>query len=172
MLRVRETAAELKALQALIDRSHERTKPHMRSITDPSKYSLSAKQVVKLLEGMKTVAVAAPAPNGDPLVAPMDGWFLHGTFFFSSSGDSIRIKGLRRRPRASIAYFEGEKFLINAHGPAALMFKGHPDVEEIDAVFKKHYGGSAFDWSDEGVYVRLDADRFFTYSRTPEEFPA
>jgi hypothetical protein len=25
---------------------------------------------------MKTVAVAAPAPSGDPLVAPMDGWFL------------------------------------------------------------------------------------------------
>ena len=168
---MRETAAELKALQALIDRSHKRTKPHMRSIIHPGKYSLSATQVVKLLDGMKTVAVAAPAPNGDPLVGPMDGWFLHGKFFFSSSGDSIRIKGLRKRPRASIAYFEGEKFLINAHGHAELMFSEHPDVKEIDAVFRAHYGGSAFDWSDEGVYVRLDADRFFTYSRTPREFP-
>ncbi len=52
------------------------------------------------------------------------------------------------------------------------MFKGDPGVKEIDAVFKKHYGGSAFDWSDEGVYVRLDADRFFTYSRTPKKFPS
>ena len=78
----------------------------------------------------------------------------------------------RRRPRASIAYFEGEKFLINAHGPVELMFRGHPEVGEIDAAFAKHYGGSAFDWSDQGVYVRLDADRFFTYSRTPKEFPA
>ena len=34
------------------------------------------------------------------------------------------------------------------------------------------HGGSAFDWTDAGVYVRLDADRFFTYSRTPKEFPA
>ncbi len=169
---MRETAKELATLQALIDRSHERTKPHMRAITDPDKYALSASQVVKLLDGMKTVAVAAPAPNGDPLVAPMDGWFLHGKFFFSSSGDSIRIKGLRKRPRASIAYFDGEKFLINAHGPVVLMFKGHPDVDEIDETFKKHYSSSAFDWSDEGVYVRLDADRFFTYSRTPQEFPS
>lgn len=168
---MRETASELTTLQALIDRSLERTGPHMKTIIHPDKYALSAKQVVKLLDGMKTVAVAAPAPNGDPLVAPMDGWFLHGKFFFSSSGDSIRIKGLRKRSRASIAYFEGEKFLINAHGAAALMFKGHPAVDEIDAVFKEHYGGSAFDWSDEGVYVRLDADRFFTYSRTPKEFP-
>lgn len=56
----------------------------------------------------------------------MDGWFLHGKFFFSSSSDSIRIKGLRKRPRASIAYFEGEKFLINAHVPVEL---------------KKHYCG-------------------------------
>jgi len=169
---VRETAKELATLQSLIDRSHERIGPHMKGITQPAKYSLSAKQVVKLLDGMKTVAVAAPAPNGDPLVAPMDGWFLHGKFFFSSSGDSIRIRGLRKRPRASIAYFDGERFLVNAHGPARLMFKGDPGVKEIDAVFKKHYGGSAFDWSDEGVYVRLDADRFFTYSRTPKKFPS
>jgi hypothetical protein len=169
---VRETARELATLQALIDRSHKRIGPHMKGITHPGKYSLSAKQVVKLLDGMKTVAVAAPAPNGDPLVAPMDGWFLHGKFFFSSGGDSIRIKGLRKRPRASIAYFEGERFLINAHGPVVLMFKDHADVGEIDGVFKMHYGGSAFDWSDEGVYVRLDADRFYTYSRTPKEFPA
>ena len=168
---MRETVAELKALQSLLHRSLKRTGPHMKAIVHPGKYSLSAKQVVKLLDGMKTVAVAAPAPNGDPLVAPMDGWFLHGKFFFSSGGDSIRIKGLRKRPRASIAYFEGEKFLINAHGPVVLMFKGHPEVGEIDDTFKKHYGSSAFDWSDDGVYVRLDADRFFTYSRTPKEFP-
>ena len=75
---MRETAAELHALQALIDRSHARTKPHMRGIIHPGRYSLTAKQVVRLFEGMKTIAVAAPAPNGDPLVGPMDGWFLHG----------------------------------------------------------------------------------------------
>ena len=126
--------------------------------------------MVKLLDGMKTIAVAAPAPNGDPLVAPMDGWFLHGKFYFSSAGDAVRIRGLQRRPRASVAYFEGERFLINAHGHAELMFKGHPDVAEIDSIFHDHYGGSAFDWSDEGVYVRLDADRFYTYSRTPDSF--
>ncbi|MDQ2952294.1 MAG: pyridoxamine 5'-phosphate oxidase family protein, partial [Chloroflexota bacterium] len=144
---------------------------HMRAITQPDKYALTAKQVVRLLEGMKTVAVAAPSPRGDPLVAPMDGWFLHGKFFFSSSGDAVRIKGLRRLPRASIAYFEGERFLINAHGRVVLMFAGLPEAAEIDAMFKEHYGGSAFDWSHEGVYVRLDADRFFTYSRTTAEFP-
>ena len=168
---MRETKAEIAALQALIDTSHHRLGPHMKGITHPDKYALTAAQVVKLLDGMKTVAVAAPSPKGDPLVAPMDGWFLHGKFFFSSSADSIRIKGLRTLPRASIAYYEGEKFLINAHGPVVLMFKGHPEVGEIDQQFKDHYGGSAFDWSAEGVYVRLDADRFFTYSRTPAEFP-
>ena len=57
---------------------------------------------------------------------------------FSSSGDAIRVKGLRERPRASIAYFEGERFLINAHGHAELMFQGHPDVGEIDAIFRAH----------------------------------
>jgi uncharacterized Zn-binding protein involved in type VI secretion len=168
---VRETPAELTALQALIDTSHANTRPHMRGIIHPGKYSLTAVQVVKLLDGLKTIAVAAPAPNGDPLVGPMDGWFLHGKFLWSSGGDAIRIKGLRKRPRASVVYFEGERFAIIAHGHAELMYQGHPDVGEIDAIFKDHYESSAFDWSDHGVYVRLDADRFYTYSRTPDAFP-
>ncbi len=171
MRRVRETEEELVVLQSLIDRSHARIGSYMKAITHPAEWALSAKQVVKLLEGMKTIAVAAPAPNGDPLVAPMDGWFLHGKFYFSSSGDAIRIKGLRKRPRASIAYF-GERFLINAHGPVELMFKGHPDALEIDGVCKQLFGESAFALSEKGVYVRLDADRFFTSSRTPEAFPS
>ena len=50
------------------------------------------------------------------------------------------------------------------------MYAGHPEVEKIDAIFRAHYGSRAFDWSEHGVYVRLDADRFFTYSRTPEAF--
>jgi general stress protein 26 len=166
---VRETSAELEELQALIDRSHKRMKPHMRSIVDPVQHALSAKQVVRLLDGMKTIAVAAPAPNGDPLVAPMEGIFLHGRFYFSSGNDAVRIQGLRRRPRASIACF-GEHFVINAHGHAELMSKGHPDAGEIDAIFKAQYGGSAFDMG--GLYVRLDADRFFASSWTPSEFPS
>ena len=169
---MRETPAELDALQALIDRSNERVGPHMRGIIHPGRFTLSARQTVKLLHGMHTIAVAAPSPNGDPLVGPMDGWFLHGKFFFSSSGDAARIRGLRRRPAASVVYFDREEFAITAHGRAELMFTGHPDVGEIDAVFRSHYRASAFDWSSEGVYVRLDADRFYTYSRTPERFPA
>ena len=121
---------------------------------------------------MKTIAVAGPAPNGDPLVGPMDGWFLHGKFFWSSGGDAVRIRGLAKRPRASAVYYEGERFAITAHGHAELMYAGHPDVGEIDVIFRAHYGGSAFDWSERGVYVRLDADRFYTYSRTPGAFPA
>jgi hypothetical protein len=171
-VRMRETAGELDELQALIDRSHARIGAHIGDITHPDRYALSARQVVRLLDGMQTVAVAAPAPNGDPLVAPMDGWFLHGRFYFSSAGNSVRIRGLQKRPRASIAFFEGERFLINAHGPVVLLAKGDPDVGEIDEVFRKHYGGSAFDWGEGSVYVRLDADRFLTYSRTPKDFPA
>ena len=64
---MRETAPELEGLQALIDRSLAQTRPHMRAIVHPGKYS----------------------PNGDPLVAPMDGWFVHGKFYFSSSGDAV-----------------------------------------------------------------------------------
>jgi hypothetical protein len=70
------------------------------------------------------------------------------------------------------AFFDAERFLINAHGTVVLLAKGDPDVGEIDEVFRGHYGGSAFDWGEGSAYVRLDADRFFTYSRTPKAFPA
>lgn len=168
---MRETAEEITTLQALVDRTHARIGAHMRGITHPDRYALTARQVVRLLDGMHTVAVAAPAPNGDPLVAPMDGWFLHAKFFFSSASTAVRIRGLTKRARASIAAFEGERYLINAHGSAVLMYRGHPEVGEIDEIFRAHYGGSAFDWAEDGVYVRLDADRFSTYSRTPSDFP-
>ena len=78
-VRVRETAAELTDLQTRIDRSHARARPHLRGIIHQGQYSLGAGQVVKLIDGMKTIAVATPAPNGDPLVGPMDGWFLLST---------------------------------------------------------------------------------------------
>ena len=64
-------------------------------------------------------------------------------------------------------YFDGERFAITAHGHAELMYQGHPEVGESDAMFREHNEGSTFDWSEHGVYVRLDA-----YSRTPEAFPA
>jgi len=51
---VRETAAELKTLQDLIDRSHKRVCPHMGAITHPFKYALTATQVVQLLDGFST----------------------------------------------------------------------------------------------------------------------
>lgn len=52
------------------------------------------------------------------------------------------------------------------------MPKGHPDVDDVHAVFKTQCGSSAFDWSDAGFCVRLGADRFFTYTRTPEDLPS
>ena len=51
---MREAARELATLQSLIDRSFTRTGPHMKAIIHPGRYSLNAKQVVKLLDGMKT----------------------------------------------------------------------------------------------------------------------
>ena len=37
------------------------------------------------------------------------------------------------------------------------------ELDELQALIDRGEGS---------LYARLDADRFFTYSRTPEEFPA
>jgi hypothetical protein len=46
------------------------------------------------------------------------------------------------------------------------------ELATLQALIDRSHKRTGPHWSDEGVYVRLDADRFYTYSRTPEEFPS
>ncbi|HEX5299677.1 MAG TPA: pyridoxamine 5'-phosphate oxidase family protein, partial [Streptosporangiaceae bacterium] len=78
-----ETPEELDELQQLLDRSAAGAGSHLRGIiTDERR--LSAAQLTGRLTGMRLLVAATVTADGRPLAGPVDGYFLHGTFWFSS----------------------------------------------------------------------------------------
>ena len=52
---------------------------------------MSAEQLCQRLQGMKLLVVATVTADGRPLAGPVDGYFLHGSFYFGSGRDSVRM---------------------------------------------------------------------------------
>src|ERR1039458_2552734 len=72
------------------------------------------------LQGMRLLVVAAVTADGRPLAGPVDGYFLHGTFWFSSGRDSVRMRHLAARPAVSATHLPGEELAVTVHGRAEL----------------------------------------------------
>jgi hypothetical protein len=81
---VDETPEELERLAALLDRSASTAGPHLSGICTPER-RLTAADVCRRLGGMRLLTVATVTADGRPLVGPVDGYFLHGSFHFSSA---------------------------------------------------------------------------------------
>jgi nitroimidazol reductase NimA-like FMN-containing flavoprotein (pyridoxamine 5'-phosphate oxidase superfamily) len=165
---VHETADDLAALQALIDRSYAGAGPHLLRIHDAER-RLSAEQVAEHLTGMVLLALATVSSDGRPFVGPVDGIFYRGSFHFGSAPDSLRFRHIRARPQVSATHLPGEELAVTVHGRAVPI-----DVKsEADAGFRQtlldiyvpRYGESwADDFLDSGpVYARIDAERMFTF---------
>ena len=110
-----ESPEDLLALQTLLDRSMANAGAHLRSIaeiTPPAR----AEVLVALLPGMQTVDLATVTKNGEPRVAPVDGHFLKGRWYFGSATNSMRARHLAARPAASVAHTRGEGLCVVVHG--------------------------------------------------------
>src|SRR6266702_4485812 len=86
-----ETAEELGNLQQLLDRSMAGAGEHLRGIITGER-RLSAAELAGRLQGMRLLTVATVTADGRPLAGPVDGYFLHGTFWFSSGRNSVRMR--------------------------------------------------------------------------------
>src|SRR6266496_4209566 len=95
-----ETAEELGNLQQLLDRSMAGAGEHLRGIITGER-RLSAAELAGRLQGMRLLTVATVTADGRPLAGPVDGYFLHGPFWFSSGRTSVRMRHLAARPAAS-----------------------------------------------------------------------
>jgi hypothetical protein len=163
-----ETPAELDRLQDLLDRSAAGGGPHLRGIiTDDRR--LTAEQVCDLLPGMRLLVVATVTADGRPLAGPVDGYFLHGSFWFSSGRDSVRMRHLAARPAVSATYLPGEDLAVTVHGRAELFEVSDPGRGELRQAMLDHYlplQGPAFeDWLNgvDALGARIVADRMFTF---------
>jgi nitroimidazol reductase NimA-like FMN-containing flavoprotein (pyridoxamine 5'-phosphate oxidase superfamily) len=165
-----ETPEELDSLQQILDRSAAGAGPHLRDIiTDDRR--LSAAQLSEKLQGMRLLVVATVTADGRPLAGPVDGYLLHGSFYFSSGRNSVRMRHLAARPAVSATYLPGEELAVTVHGRAELFDVNDPSRGELRQAMLGHYlplQGPAFEtWLDQAdaVGARIAADKIFTFSQ-------
>jgi hypothetical protein len=165
---VYETPAELKLLQDILDASAAGAGPHLSGIISPER-RVSAAALADRLTGMRLLVLATVTADGRPLVGPVDGYFLHGSFYFSSGRDSVRMRHLAARAACSATHLPGEEFAVTVHGRAELFELNDPAHIELRQAMLDHYlplQGPAFEtWLDEldGLGARLAAEKMFTF---------
>jgi hypothetical protein len=164
-----ETPEDLDRLQQLLDRSMASAGPHLRGIITGER-RLTAQQLCGRLQGMRLLALATVTADGRPLVGPVDGYLLHGSFYFSSGRDSVRIRHLAARPACSATHLPGEELAVSVHGRAELFAVSDPAHGELRQAMLDHYlplqGPEFEDWLNgiDAIGARIAADKMFTFS--------
>ena len=168
-----ETGADLATLQELIDRSYATAGAHLLRIHTPER-RLTAQQVADRLTGMRLLALATVTADGRPIVGPVDGILYRGAFHFGSAPDSARFRHIRARPQVSATHLPGEELAVIVHGRAVPIDIRAPEHagfrQTLLDIYVPRYGA---EWEhtflDSGpVYARIDAERIFTFSMSPE----
>lgn len=150
-----ETPEEIAALQELFDASHGRSGEHLRSIITEGQRTPPAAAVCRQLVGMKVLVVATVGGDGRPRTSAVDGHFLHGHWVFTTSGDAVKCRDLRRNPAVSASYIDGERFALFTHGDAEFLEPGVGDFDQVEAHLVAHYGASPSTWGPSIAYVRI-----------------
>ena len=164
-----ETPEELDNLQQLLDRSMAGAGEHLRGIITGER-RLSAADLAGRLEGMRLLTVATVTADGRPLAGPVDGYFLHGTFWFSSGRNSVRMRHLAARPAVSATHLPGEELAVTVHGRAELLELRDPAAAELRQAMLDWYvprQGPEFEsWLNalDAVAARIEPAKMFTFS--------
>jgi uncharacterized pyridoxamine 5'-phosphate oxidase family protein len=162
---VYETDEDLRALQALLDVSYVRAGAHLRSIWDRDS-RLDAAQVSAELTGVQVLDLATVTPGAEPRVAPVDGLFYRGAFWFGSAANSLRFRNIRANPAVSAVLTRGlETFLVMVHGRAIELDPRGPEAGGFAAYPREVY---EFDWDavhPDAPYARIEAKTMFAFRR-------
>ncbi len=142
---MKETQEELAAMQSLLDRSHAGASDHLKSIIDDGR-TLSAREIVGLMSGMRVLSFATVTARGEPRVSALDGHLLHGRWTVGTSRGSPKGRQLLARPAVSAACIEGEEVSVFTHGHAVEL--AGDELAEVDAHWTAHYGSSPLSWGD------------------------
>ncbi len=162
-----ETAADIAALQELLDASDAAAGAHLRSIITAER-RLTAAEVAERLTGMRLLALATVTADGRPIVGPVDGIFYRGAFHFGSSPESVRLRHISRRPQVSATHLPGEELAVTVHGRAVTIDVAAPEHAGFRAtvlgIYVPRYGEEWEAFLDSGVvYVRIEAAKMFTF---------
>ena len=167
-----ETPEEMAGLQSLLDHSMASAGQHLRDIiTDERR--LTAVQVTERLQGMRLLVLATVTADGRPLAGPVDGYFLHGTFWFSTGRGAVRRRHLAARPACSATHLPGDELAVTVHGRAEIFDLGDPGFGELRQAMLDEYlpkQGPAFEeWltDADAVGVRIVPEKIFTFHMDP-----
>jgi hypothetical protein len=162
---VHETAEDLSELQRLLDASYRRAGSHLRSIWG-EETRLDAGALAEELTGVQVLDLATVTPTGEPRVAPVDGLFFRGHFWFGSAGNSFRFRNIRANPAVSGAITRGlETFLVIVHGTAVETDPRGPESGGFGAYAREVYD---FDWDaahPDAPYARIEARTLLAFNR-------
>ena len=162
-----ETDDDLRELQELLDESYARAGDHLRSIFTPDR-RLSAPRLARMLTGVQVLNLATVTAAGEPRVAPVDGLFFRGRFWFGSSHTSVRFRHIRARPAVSAALTRGEELAVIVHGTAHEVDTASVDARPFRDYCVQVYGESWYDWGASAAYARIEPTRMFTYEARPQ----
>jgi hypothetical protein len=163
---VHETDQDLRELQTRLDRSYARAGQHLRSIWGPET-RLDAASLSGELAGVQVLDLATVTPRGEPRVAPVDGLFFRGRFWFGSAEDSLRFRNIRANPAVSGVVTRGlETFLVIVHGRAV-----ETDPRGARASGFADYPRELYDFDWDAVhphspYAWIDATTMLAFKRT------
>lgn len=175
-----ETAADIRALQELLDRSYESAGSHMRAIITPER-RVAAADLAERLTGMTLLALATVTADGRPIVGPVDGILYRGSFHFGTSPYAVRWRHIRARPGVSATHLPGEEFAVTVHGRAVPVDVRAPEGaalrETLVEVYVPRYGSEWVQQFLDGgsdparapVYARIEGERMFTFQMTPQQ---
>lgn len=163
-----ETSAEIDRLQELLDESAAGAGPHLRSIiTDERR--LDAAELCRRLQGMRLLTVATVTADGRPLAAPVDGYLIHGSLWFSSGKDSVRMRHLAARSAVSATHLPGEHLAVTVHGHAEMFPLSDPAAASLHQAMLDHYlplqGSSFAEWLEgtDALGARIAAEKLFVF---------
>ena len=88
---------------------------------------------------MRLLVVATVTADGRPLTGPVDGYFLHGTFWFGSARNSVRMRHLAARPAVSATHLPGQELSVTVHGRAELFDLLDPAGDELRQAMLDYY---------------------------------
>jgi general stress protein 26 len=169
---VHETDNEIEALQQVLDKSYAGAGPHLSNVITPER-RLGATELADRLQGMVLLSLATSTADGRPIVGPVDGYFIHGAFYFSSGRDSVRMRHIASRPSVSALHLPGEELAVTVHGNAEifeLMDPQRPDLREAMLEWYLPKQGPSFeDWltAENPLGARIEAEKIFTFHMDP-----
>jgi pyridoxine/pyridoxamine 5'-phosphate oxidase len=162
---VDETTEELAELQQLLDASFARASEHLKAIMTPER-RLSAERLVAEVPTPAVLNIATVTARGEPRISAVDGHFLHGRWYFTTSADSPKAWQLRDRPAISASFTPRDGFGIFCHGSAVHL--DGAEREMLRSHFIATYGQDPEQWG-RIAYCRIDASWLVGFAMTDAE---